>query len=275
MGYQPRPHIYLFRSSQKKISTKSAVNKHTDTFVLSVRKWQNETMPKIIGSSLAEHRTRTRDRLFEALSELMEEHPFESITMSQIASSAKVGRTAVYNHFEDKESLLLAFITHETARYAVQLKHSLRDVSDPVDQLRVYIRSQLELGSVYHLAPGTNLRQSLSQGASKELHSHATMVENILHAILGTAMEQGRIPKQNPTVLISLINSALAGRTLPADHRLREYLISATQIFILRGIGVSQQEIANLGPIGPVNVQVQDELVAHPGVSACPVHRGA
>ena len=52
-------------------------------------------MPKIIGDSLADHRELTRNRLFDALASLLAEQPFDSISMSQIASRAKVGRTAV------------------------------------------------------------------------------------------------------------------------------------------------------------------------------------
>ena len=75
-------------------------------------------MQKIMGSSLAEHRERTRTALFDALSELMTKRSFDKITLSDVAAHAGVGRTAVYNHFADKEDLLLAFMEHETARYA-------------------------------------------------------------------------------------------------------------------------------------------------------------
>ena len=62
-------------------------------------------MPKIIGESLASHREITRSRLFEALGSLMAEQSFESITMSQIAERAGVGRTAVYNHFAARRAV--------------------------------------------------------------------------------------------------------------------------------------------------------------------------
>ena len=73
-------------------------------------------MPKILGSSLAEHRERTRTALFQALSELMSQRSFDKITLSDVANHAGVGRTAVYNHFVDKEDLLLAFMEHEAGR---------------------------------------------------------------------------------------------------------------------------------------------------------------
>ena len=63
-------------------------------------------MPKIIGGSLAEHRQQTRLRLFAALSALMADRGFDAITLAEIAQRAGIGRTAVYNHFPDKESLL-------------------------------------------------------------------------------------------------------------------------------------------------------------------------
>ena len=74
-------------------------------------------MPKIIGESLASHRELTRTRLFDALGSLMAEQAFESITMSQIAERAGVGRTAVYNHFADKEVLLLAYMRQVTEEF--------------------------------------------------------------------------------------------------------------------------------------------------------------
>ena len=43
-------------------------------------------MPKIMGNSLAEHRERTRTALFDALSELMNRHSFDKITLSDVAA---------------------------------------------------------------------------------------------------------------------------------------------------------------------------------------------
>ena len=62
-------------------------------------------MPKIIGGSLEEHRERTREKIFQALDELLKEQTFEQITFSSIAGAAGVGRTAMYNHFPDRETL--------------------------------------------------------------------------------------------------------------------------------------------------------------------------
>lgn len=205
-------------------------------------------MPKIIGETLAEHRHRTRERLFEALSNLLTRQTFDSLTMAKIAEEAGVGRTAVYNHFDDKEDLLLAFIAYETAQYSIQLRKALHNVEGPIPQLRIYIREYLILGTSYHLAPGSDLRHMVRRSTSRELHSHATIIETILRDILKRAMLQKRIPEQNLPTLVGLINSCLAGKRLPNEPRSREFVIHSTQAFILRAIGVPPREIPQVDP---------------------------
>src|SRR3954449_4874056 len=87
-----------------------------------------------------EHREQPRQRLFAALSTRMAEKGFDAISLADIAAQAGIGRTAVYNHFPDKESLLLGFIAAETEQYLATLEQALRDVQDPVEQLRTYVR---------------------------------------------------------------------------------------------------------------------------------------
>ena len=112
---------------------------------------QNKRMPKIIGESLASHRELTRTRLFDALGSLMAEQALESITMSQIAERAGVGRTAVYNHFADKEVLLLAYMRQVTEEFTRVLTARLEAEPDPLMRLRLYIRAHLQMISRYHV----------------------------------------------------------------------------------------------------------------------------
>lgn len=194
-------------------------------------------MPKIIGDSLADHRELTRNRLFDALASLLAEQPFDSISMSQIATRAKVGRTAVYNHFPDKEVLLLEFMHRVTTQFSQRLEEAIEQVEDPLAQLRIYIRAHLEMTTRYHLTSTFNLRAQISRENSAHLHDHATIISTRLLEILARCMESGVIPKQNPHALIPLIHSCLAGNRLPANQQLREATIAAVQTFILRGIG--------------------------------------
>src|SRR5690606_11952524 len=133
------------------------------------------TMPKIIGGSLQEHRAQTRHKLYTALSTLMAERGFDSITLADIAARASVGRTAVYNHSADKDALLLGFIAHETERYVAALSRALDEILDPVEQLRVYVRQNARLRTAFSFAPGPDLRSVVGRGARGKLGDHAVM----------------------------------------------------------------------------------------------------
>jgi AcrR family transcriptional regulator len=197
-------------------------------------------MPKIIGGSLHEHRAQTRQKLFTALSSLMTDRGFDTITLAEIAAAAGVGRTAVYNHFPDKEAMLLGFITHETEQYVQTLERALADVDDPVEKLRTYVRQQARLTRVFHLAPGPDLRSILSRPAQHRLREHAVLVETILRRILDEGIEAGELPPQDVEVTVGLVNACLSGRLIPESSPERERCIEATESFVLRAVGAQQ-----------------------------------
>lgn len=203
-------------------------------------------MPKIIGESLASHRELTRTRLFEALGSLMGEQSFESITMSQIAERAGVGRTAVYNHFADKEVLLLAYMREVTSEFARVLTQRLEAEPDPLMRLRIYIRSHLQMIGRYHVKAGMGLRRHMSGQGASHLHDHAGLVGEVLIGILDEAMERGLIAQQNTLGAVHLIHATLQGQRLPQDPEHRESALTLVETFILRGLGASEENVRHV-----------------------------
>ena len=203
-------------------------------------------MPKIIGESLASHRELTRARLFEALGSLMGEQSFESITMSQIAERAGVGRTAVYNHFADKEVLLLAYMREVTGEFARVLTQRVEAEPDPLMRLRIYIRSHLQMIGRYHVKAGMSLRRHMSGQGASHLHDHAGVVGEVLIGILDEAMERGLIAQQNTLGAVHLIHATLQGQRLPQDPEHRESALTLVETFILRGLGASEKNVRHV-----------------------------
>lgn len=203
-------------------------------------------MPKIIGESLASHRELTRARLFEALGSLMGEQSFESITMSQIAERAGVGRTAVYNHFADKEVLLLAYMREVTSEFARVLTQRLEAEPDPLMRLRIYIRSHLQMIGRYHVKAGMGLRRQMSGQGASHLHDHAGLVGEVLIGILDEAMERGLIAEQNTLGAVHLIHATLQGQRLPKNPEHRESALALVETFILRGLGASEENVRQI-----------------------------
>lgn len=203
---------------------------------------QTVSMPKIIGGSLHEHREQTRQKLFAALSTLMTERGFDAITLAEIAAAAGVGRTAVYNHFPDKEALLVGFITHETEQYAATLQRALDDLDDPVERLRTYVSQQIQLKRIYHIAPGPDLRSVLSRQTQARVREHVVVVERILRDILSDGIASGAFPAQDLDTTVPLVNACLSGRGVPDDGPERERAIEQTEAFVLRAVGVPSPE---------------------------------
>lgn len=206
----------------------------------------NDAMPKIIGATIGEHRQKTRQALFDALTSLLREYPFDQITMSQIARRGNVGRTAIYNHFDDKESLLLELMSSATAEFTRVLLEALQVTDDPIQKLRIYMRAQLELKSQFHLAVAVNIR-NFSQPSSR-LREHARIVRHVMFNLINDAYEAGQIGEAPTRQTINLVRGCLAGQDLPASPEAREQTKIETEAFILRALGASAEEIAWIDP---------------------------
>ncbi|MEU4517609.1 TetR/AcrR family transcriptional regulator [Amycolatopsis sp. NPDC024027] len=197
-------------------------------------------MPKILGESLEAHRREVRSRVFDVLRAQLYERGFDAITLAGVASAAGVGRTALYNHFPDKESLLVAFVEDEAAQYVTRLTEAVEAQADPVDQLATFVRLQLRVLAEYHMPPGTALASALAPAAYRRISAHADPITDRLRAILAGGVDLGRWPAEDPDVLIPMITAALGNRTLvdgPADQL--EDVVEAAVRFVLRAVGAT------------------------------------
>ncbi|MFC0673983.1 TetR/AcrR family transcriptional regulator [Brachybacterium hainanense] len=189
-------------------------------------------MPKIIGGSLEEHRERTRGKIFSALEELLEQDAFERITFSRIAAVAQVGRTAMYNHFPDKEALLVEYAMHQTAGFVDSLREELSRASTPPEAIRIYVRHQLRLHITFHM-PGRGKGASLDPDTARRLREHVVVIENVLRGILRDGMARGDFrPDLDIDQTVRILNSLLVNQ---AGSRSIED--EALEAFILSGLG--------------------------------------
>ncbi|GAB3135280.1 TetR/AcrR family transcriptional regulator [Amycolatopsis sp. NPDC004378] len=197
-------------------------------------------MPKILGESLEAHRREVRARVFDVLRTQLYERGFDAITLAGVASAAGVGRTALYNHFPDKESLLVAFVEDEAAQYVTRLTEAVEAQTDPADQLATFVRLQLRVLAEYHMPPGTALASALAPAAYRRISAHADPITDRLRAILAGGVDLGRWPAEDPDVLIPMITAALGNRTLvdgPPEQL--EDVVEAAVRFVLRAVGAS------------------------------------
>ncbi len=203
-------------------------------------------MPKVLGSTVAEHRQVILRRVYQSFERLVYAHGYDAITLAEIAKEADLARTAMYNYFPDKESLLLAYTEAEMDGFFSRLRVELDGIDDPLEQLRAYVGAQLTYFATHHLPPGPGLRSVLSDRGYDAMRRHAVTLEVTLAGILTDAAAEGQIPAEvasNPQT-IQLINASLSAgqvrdRSASADLTAA---IAGVQEFILRAVGASNVE---------------------------------
>lgn len=89
---------------------------------------------------------RTRDRLGDALVELIQEKPFDTITVQDVLDRAGVGRSTFYAHYRDKNDLFLSDADEFFEHVATELSRC-KDPSDrvaPVRELFAHVADMLQ-----------------------------------------------------------------------------------------------------------------------------------
>ncbi|MEO5666160.1 MAG: TetR/AcrR family transcriptional regulator [Nocardioides sp.] len=122
-------------------------------------------MPKLWDESIDGHRRAVRDAITEAAWQLAEETGPLSLTMSQVAKAAGIGRATLYKYFIDVESILIAHHAQHVEGH-LQSLDELRAGSGPVGSrlvavLRAYAsicfhrgrHSSVDVSSLVHRDP--------------------------------------------------------------------------------------------------------------------------
>jgi AcrR family transcriptional regulator len=185
-------------------------------------------MPKIIGGSLEEHREQTRRRVFDALTTLLAQRSFDALSMADLAAEAGIGRTSIYNHFADKDAVVVAFASAETARYLDRLGKALAAAVGPSDAMRIYIREHLSSSDEFHFGFGPELYGMLSRDSIAEIREHVVAVESVLRTIIEDGVAAGEFTVGDVTSTMALVHSTLSTRRVTPE---------AVEQFVLRALG--------------------------------------
>jgi AcrR family transcriptional regulator len=169
-------------------------------------------VPKVIGGSLVAHRDEVRSRVFAALREQLYERGFESITLTGVAAAAGLGRSSIYNHFPDRQALLVAFVEQEAERYVAELDTALGHAPAPVERLAVFARMQLRRLAEFHLPPGQALAGALDPAAYRRVAAHADPISGRLERIVADGVAAGEMAAEDPDVLVAMVSAALSAR---------------------------------------------------------------
>ena len=229
-------------------------------------------MPRISAATNAAQRENTKRAILDSFGEILYTRGLPGLTMTDVAKNAGIGRTAVYNYFADMGELLVAYALDETERFLNELRVGLDGSENPIDQLAVYVRLQINDLARRHLPPGPAMRSMLSPESYAKLGKHVHELQMVLAHILSAAIAENYIPKNDIRELAMLVHGSLsssAGRAEDApDEETRERQILSTIRFIQMGLGArfdaqgapvrldSQESLPEQSPVQEVNLKV-------------------
>jgi AcrR family transcriptional regulator len=201
-------------------------------------------MPRISAANNAAQRAETQRRVLTAFGELLFTHGLPGLTMTDVARHAGVGRTAVYNYYADIEELLISYALDETERFLAELRESLSTLENPVEQLALYVRTQVEDLSRRHLPPGPAMAAVLSPSSFAKLADHVGELSVLLQGILRDGMAQGYLPHADIGQQAQLIHGTLSSSAARGSHEPAqlEARVARTVQFIQLGAGARFDE---------------------------------
>ena len=145
-------------------------------------------MPRLWNETIEAHRREVRDAILDATWALVDEHGLLSVTMSQIAEKAGIGRATRYKYVPDVETILLAW--HER-HVGGHLEH-LAEIRDQSGDARGRLEAVLgAYALIEHKRHASDLAALLHRGEHvARAQQHLT---DIIRELLSEAAEAGDI----------------------------------------------------------------------------------
>ncbi|MGV9751053.1 TetR/AcrR family transcriptional regulator [Nocardia farcinica] len=92
-------------------------------------------MPKLWSETIDSHRRTVRESILDAVERLAIEYGVASVTMSQIAEQAGIGRATLYKYFPDVGAILAAWHERQVGHHLEQLVAVSETEADPSQRL--------------------------------------------------------------------------------------------------------------------------------------------
>jgi AcrR family transcriptional regulator len=168
-------------------------------------------VPRLWTDTIDAHRAAVRDATLDATAALVDEHGLASVTMSQIATRAGIGRATLYKYFPDVESILAAWHERQVASHLQQLEH-VRD-KEKRDPLAAVLHAYALISHERHGGP---IAAALHRG--EHVDHAASHLRQLIARLIAQGADEGRLRDDvDPDELAAFCLSALeAARGLPS-----------------------------------------------------------
>jgi AcrR family transcriptional regulator len=146
-------------------------------------------VPRLWTETIQAHRHQVRDAIVDTTAALVAEHGLLSVTMSQIAEEAGIGRATLYKYFPDVEAILLAWHERQIAGHLQQLAEVRDQAGDAGERLEAVLEAYALISQESHGHHDTQLVALLHRG--EQVARARQQLRDMLRALLTEAAEAG------------------------------------------------------------------------------------
>jgi AcrR family transcriptional regulator len=179
-------------------------------------------VPKLWTETIEEHRRTVHGATLDATAALVREHGLASVTMSQIAAAAGIGRATLYKYFPDVEAILTAWHDRQITRHLQLLAEARDSAATPADRLEAVLEA---FAWIQHQHHDTELPVALLHRGEHVARARQQL-RDLISDLLTDGAEAGAVRSDiDPGELASYCLHALAGAgSLPSEAAVRRLL---------------------------------------------------
>jgi AcrR family transcriptional regulator len=180
-------------------------------------------VPKLWNETIDAHRRAVHEAILHTTAALVAEHGLRSVTMSQIAEQAGIGRATLYKYFPDVEAILLAWHERQITHHLTYLAEVREQAGDSADRLAAVLEAYARIVHETHRHHDPELvaflhRDDQVARAQQQLH-------DFIRELLKEGTQTGRVRADIPPDELAsyCLHALAAASTLPSQaavHRL-------------------------------------------------------
>ena len=173
--------------------------------------------------SSAEKKSGTITRILEAAASIFSESGFSGARVDEIAKRAGVNKAMIYYHIGDKEKLYAEVISNVIGNTAEMIEGKIRDIRDPEEKLRVYVRTfARNIDDNPQVAP-VMMREVASGGKHlpEVVAQDIFRIVNMLRGILNEGVKKGIFIETVPFLIHIMVIGAMITYKTSAPIRAR------------------------------------------------------
>lgn len=204
-------------------------------------------MPRIRAASIDEHKALTRQALLDAAYQLIDEAETAEVSLAEVALSAGIGRTTLYDYFSDRDDLIAALVEDELPVVIGEIIEGV-DASLPIGEqlaeLAVktvdFVATDRVYGVILHREVG---RMGLE--AQERIRQSHSDLSSTMADLYQRGVEAGIFDALPPALAGRLIQDTImsAARVLIDGRADRQTVTASLKSFLLKGLGY--EEFAN------------------------------